>query len=76
MEKQTLPFKEIDKKKIKVSKDGYFAFGIEKDRKLDITITENDKKFTKKFRNENIIFKKLKDYLKRKLHLLKSFMQE
>ena len=24
----------IDKKKIKVSKDGYFAFGIEKDRNL------------------------------------------
>ena len=38
----------IDKKKIKVSKDGYFAFGIEKDRKLDIVITENNKKFIKK----------------------------
>ena len=35
----------IDKKKIKVSKDGYFAFGLGKDRKLDITIIEkiNDK---------------------------------
>ena len=28
----------IDKKKVKVSKDGYFAFGIEKDRKFDIEI--------------------------------------
>ena len=37
----------IDKKKVKVSKEGYFAFGIEKDRKL-----------SKKFRNENIIFKR------------------
>ena len=35
----------IDKKKVKVSKDGYFAFGLGKDRKLDITIIEkiNDK---------------------------------
>ena len=38
----------IDKKKIKVSKDGYFAFGIEKDRKFDIVITEDSKKIIKK----------------------------
>jgi hypothetical protein len=38
----------IDKKKVKVSKDGYFAFGIEKDRKFDITITENNNKIVKK----------------------------
>ena len=31
----------IDKKKVKVSKDGFFAFGIGKDRKFDITITKN-----------------------------------
>ena len=30
----------IDKKKVKVSKNGYFAFGIGKDRKLDIVISE------------------------------------
>jgi murein DD-endopeptidase MepM/ murein hydrolase activator NlpD len=30
----------IDKKKIKVSKDGYFVFGIDRDRKFDLTITE------------------------------------
>ena len=29
----------IDKKKIKVSKDGYFVFGIDRDRKFDIIIT-------------------------------------
>ena len=40
----------IDKKKIKVSKDGYFAFGIEKDRKLDIIITENDKNIVKRIK--------------------------
>jgi len=30
----------IDKKKIKVSKDGYFVFGIGRDRKFDLTITQ------------------------------------
>ena len=29
----------IDKKEIKVSKDGYFAFGLGRDRKYDVTIT-------------------------------------
>ena len=29
----------IDKKQIKVSKDGYFAFGISRDRKYDVVIT-------------------------------------
>ena len=31
----------IDKKKVKVSEDGFFAFGIGKDRKFDITFTKN-----------------------------------
>ena len=30
----------IDKKKVKVTKDGYFAFGIGRDRKYDIVITK------------------------------------
>ena len=36
----------ISKKEIKVSKDGYFVFGIDRDRKFDILITKivNDKK--------------------------------
>ena len=29
----------IDKKKIKVSKEGYFAFGLDRDRKYDVVIT-------------------------------------
>ena len=29
----------IDKKQIKISKDGYFAFGLDRDRKYDIVIT-------------------------------------
>ncbi len=30
----------VDKKEIKVSKDGYFVFGIDRDRKFDVTITK------------------------------------
>ena len=30
----------IDKKKIKVSKDGYFVFGLDRDRKFDVLITQ------------------------------------
>ena len=42
----------IDKKEIKVSKDGYFVFGIDRDRKFDILITKikngKKEKITKK----------------------------
>ena len=51
----------IDKKEVKVSKDGYFVFGIDRDRKFDVTITkitDNKKEnLLKKFLKENIIFK-------------------
>ena len=30
----------IGKKEVKVSKDGYFVFGIDRDRKFDVTITK------------------------------------
>ena len=30
----------IDKKKVKVSKDGYFVFGLDRDRKFDVLITQ------------------------------------
>ena len=42
----------IDKKKVKVSKDGYFVFGLDRDRKFDVLITQTlngeKKVFTKK----------------------------
>ncbi len=50
----------IDKKKIKVSKDGYFVFGLDRDRKFDVTIIKiingQKEKITKKVlkRNYNI----------------------
>jgi murein DD-endopeptidase MepM/ murein hydrolase activator NlpD len=50
----------IDKKKVKVSKDGYFVFGIDRDRKYDLTITEI------KGKKKKIITKKI---LKRKYNI-------
>jgi len=38
----------IDKKKVKVSSDGYFAFGLGRDRKNDVVIKINQKKIVKK----------------------------
>ena len=38
----------IDKKKVKVTSDGYFAFGLGRDRKNDVIITINKKKNYKK----------------------------
>ena len=34
----------IDKKKVKVSSDGYFVFGLGRDRKNDVVIKINEKK--------------------------------
>ena len=38
----------IDKKKVKVTPDGYFAFGLGRDRKNDVVITINKEKIIKK----------------------------
>ena len=38
----------IDKKKVKVTSDGYFAFGLGRDRKNDVVITINEEKIIKK----------------------------
>ena len=38
----------IDKQKVKVTSDGYFAFGLGRDRKNDVVITINEKKIIKK----------------------------
>ena len=45
----------IDKKSVKVSEDGYFVFGIDRDRKFDLTITK-----IKDGKKEKIIKKVLK----------------
>ena len=38
----------IDKQKVKVTPDGYFAFGLGRDRKNDVVITINEKKIVKR----------------------------
>ena len=38
----------IDKKKVKVTSEGYFVFGLGRDRKDDVVITINKKKIVKK----------------------------
>ena len=57
----------IDKRKVKVSKDGYFAFGIEKDRKLDIIIIEDDKTTVKKIQKRKYNIQKIEGLPKKKV---------
>ena len=49
----------IDKKKVKVSSDGYFAFGIEKERKLDIIIIEGNRTIIKKIQKRKYNIQKI-----------------
>ena len=57
----------IDKKEVKVSKDGYFAFGIGKDRKFDIVITEGDNKIIKKIQKRKYKIQKIDGLPKKKV---------
>ena len=57
----------IDRKKIKVSKNGYFAFGIEKDRKLDIVIIEGNKTIIKKIQKRKYNVQKIEGLPKEKV---------
>ena len=57
----------IDKNKVKVSKDGYFAFGIGKDRKFDIVITAGDKKIVKKIQKRKYNIQKIDGLAKKKV---------
>ena len=50
----------IDKKKVKVSEDGYFVFGIDRDRKFDVTIIKKE---------NGKISKIIKKVLKRKYNI-------
>ena len=57
----------IDKREVKVSKDGHFAFGIEKDRKLDIVITEGNKAIVKKIQKRKYNIQKIEGLPKKKV---------
>ena len=64
----------VDKKEVKVSKDGYFAFGIGKDRKLDIVIIDGNKKIIKKVLKRKYKIQRIDGLPKKKLLRLKNFM--
>ena len=57
----------IDKKKIKVTKNGYFAFGIKKERKLDIIIVEGNKTIIKKIQKRKYNVQKIEGLPKKKV---------
>ena len=57
----------IDKKEVKVSNDGYFAFGIGKDRKLDIVITNGNEKIVKKVQKRKYNIQKIDGLPKKKV---------
>ena len=70
----------IDKRNVKVTNDGYFAFGIGRDRKYDIIITKvlnaKKEKIVKKVKKENTRFKKLMVCLKKKVTPPKEFLRK
>jgi len=70
----------IDKKNVKVSDDGYFVFGIGKDRKLDVTVIEkignNKNKIIKKILKREYKIQRIDGLPKKKLLLQRNFMQE
>jgi len=51
----------IGKRQVKVSKDGYFAFGIGRDRKYDLVITVEKDGIKEKIINISKIIKELKN---------------
>ena len=57
----------IDKKRLKVSKDGYFVFGIEKDRKLDVLIIEGNNTIIKKIQKRKYNVQKIEGLPKKKV---------
>ena len=58
----------IDKNEVKVSKEGYFVFGIDRDHKTDLILTKiiegKEEKIIKKVYKKNMKFKELIVFLK------------
>ena len=57
----------IDKREVKVSQGGYFAFGIDKDRKFDVVITEGKKKIIKKVQKRKYKIQRIDGLPKKKV---------
>ena len=65
----------IDKKKIKVSKDGYFAFGLDKYRKFDVVINEGEKKIIKKVKKRKYKIQRIDGLPEKKVTPPKEFYE-
>jgi murein DD-endopeptidase MepM/ murein hydrolase activator NlpD len=65
----------INGKIIKVSKDGYFAFGIKKDRKLDIIIKEGDEIIVKRIQKREYKIQRIEGLPKKKVTPPKEFYE-
>ena len=57
----------IDKKKVRVTSEGFFAFGLSRDRKNDIVITVNKKKIVKKVLKRKYNIQKIDGLEKKKV---------
>ena len=70
----------IDKKKVKVSDQGFFAFGLSKNRKNDVLIevikNDSTEKLVKKVYKKKYLIQKINGLPGKKLHHLKSFTKE
>jgi murein DD-endopeptidase MepM/ murein hydrolase activator NlpD len=66
---KTVPGSEIfiDKKKVRISLEGYFAFGLARDRKNDVVITINKKKIVKKVQKRKYKIQKIDGLEKKKV---------
>jgi len=58
----------IDKKKIKVTPQGFFAFGLGRDRKNDVVITINNEKIIKKIKKKKYNIQKIDGLEKTKVN--------
>ena len=58
----------VDKKKVKVSVEGFFAFGLGRDRKNDVVITVNNERFVKKVLKRKYNIQRIDGLAKKKVN--------
>ena len=70
----------VDKRKVKITEDGYFVFGIGRDRKYDITITKehegNKERIVKKVLKRKYKIQRIDGLEEKKVTPPKKFMKE
>ena len=66
----------IDKKRVKVTSEGYFAFGLGRDRKNDVVIKINEKQIVKKVFKREYKIQRIDGLEEKKVLLPKKFTTE